>query len=236
MGTPNGEEERTRDLLSNLQNGRADGALLLNGQLPLLPHEKEDLAIVSMSEEIPGANIPHVGTDSVAGTFDATNHLIDLGHRYIFHFSGPDGNMLTSERRLGYESAMHAAGLKDLVKVVSCGFMLEDGQAAAARLMDADTKPDAIVCASDIEAMGTIFELNRQGYVVPRDTSVLGFEDITFASVFSPPLTTIQQNRREIGRRAASMLLGLIQGAQEGPDKVLVEHTLIQRQSAVQRA
>lgn len=236
IGNTNGDETRTRDLLSNLQNGRADGALLLNGQLPFEAEEIADFALVSLSEEITNVQVPHVGTDNVAASHDATHHLIDLGHKRIVHFSGPKGNVLTTTRQSGYESAMRKAGLEDYIQIVACGFTFEEGQKSAEALLQTSSIPEAIVCASDIAAMGTISELNRQGHNVPETISVVGFDDISFASLFSPPLTTIRQDRREIGSRATQMLIGLIQGAQDCPDQIVVDHNLVQRSSAIKRS
>ncbi|MEP5759286.1 MAG: LacI family DNA-binding transcriptional regulator [Litoreibacter sp.] len=235
ISNTNGDDARTRDLLGSLRNGRADGALLLNGQLPLPDHEIETLSLVSISEAIPNAQILHVGTDSIAATREATEYLITLGHKKIVHFGGPTGNILTKEREQGYRSAMQAAGLSDDITVIPSGFKLEDGQASVDALLTKHDPPDAIVCASDIAAMGAISGLTKRGYQVPQDISVIGFDDIDFSSIFSPPLTTIRQNRKELGKRATLMLLGLIEGTLENPNMNVVEHSLIERSSTILR-
>lgn len=234
IGNANEDESRTKELLANLRNGRADGALLLNGTLPMAADELADLALVSISEKITSARVPHVGTDSIAASRDATTHLIGLGHKRIVHLRGPTGNILTSERQEGYEQAMKAAGLEAFIKVLACGFGLEDGKSAAEALTKSGPLPDALVCASDVAAMGAISELLRRGVNVPDDLSVVGFDDISFADIFSPPLTTIRQERREIGRLATRMLLGILQGTFDGEDKV-VGHNIIQRASSKPR-
>ncbi len=93
--------DKTRALLDNLWNGRADGGLLLNGALPHALPKRAEAPLISISEAIPGAGIPHVGTDNVQAARDATRHLIDLGHRRIGFISGPTGNVLSQARRDG---------------------------------------------------------------------------------------------------------------------------------------
>lgn len=233
IGNTNGEEARAQDLLGSLRNGRADGALLLNGKLPLHPDEIATLPLVSISETIPNTKIGHVATDSVAATYEATQHLIDLGHKRIVHLSGPQGNVLTQERSEGYELAMRAAGLGDHIKIIPCGFTVEDGQRSVACMLRMHSIPDAITCASDVAAMGAIVELRNRGITVPDKVSVVGFDDIEFAKIFAPPLTTIRQNRKELGRRATLMLLGLINGTILEAENIVIGHMLIRRGSAI---
>jgi len=232
IGNTNGDESRARDLLGNLRNGRADGALLLNGSLPLRAEEIKSLPLVSISEKIPDADISHVGTDSVSATFDATQHLIDQGHMRIGHYSGPEGNILTAERRKGYEAAMTSAGLERNIQIFPCGFTVESGQTTAVDMMAEGKCPTGLVCASDEAAMGAISSFREHGRSVPEDISVVGFDDILFAGIFSPPLTTIRQNRKEIGQRATEMLLNLIQGTAPQTETIVVPHSLIERDSA----
>lgn len=231
IGNTNGQESRARDLLENLRNGRADGALLLNGKIPLSPDEIAMLSLVSISEDIPGADISHVGTDSVHACADATRHLIELGHKRIMHFCGPEGNVLSLQRSLGYQTAMTDAGLEANIQLLPCGFTVDAGQASAMQLLNYRTAPTAIVCASDEAAMGAITTLRAHEISVPDDISVVGFDDIAFASIFSPPLTTINQQRKVLGRKATLLLLDLIGGASLRTENVVVEHTLIERGS-----
>ncbi|MEP0522097.1 MAG: LacI family DNA-binding transcriptional regulator [Hyphomicrobiales bacterium] len=231
IGNTNGQDFRARDLLENLRNGRADGALLLNGNLPLPPEEISTLSLISISENIPGIDISHVGTDNVRASADATQHLIDLGHKRIIHFCGPEGNVLSVQRMKGYETAMQSAGLQDEIRYFPCGFTIDAGQNSARQMLSQEIAPTAIVCANDAAAMGTIAALQDQGISVPENISVIGFDDIAFASIFSPPLTTISQQRKEIGRQATYLLLDLIKELPHQTKNVVVEHSLVQRAS-----
>ena len=231
IGNTNGLDNHARDLLEYLRNGRADGALLLNGSIPLPPNEIASLALVSISETIPNVDISHVGTDNVRATADATQHLIDSGHKRIAHFCGPEGNVLLHQRRQGYEIAMKAAGLESNIQCVTCGFTVEDGQSASMRMLNSKTIPSAIVCPSDTAAMGAVTALRTKGISVPQDISIIGFDDIEFASLFSPPLTTIRQQRKEMGRQATTLLLELISGAARKTENVVTEHILVKRNS-----
>ena len=100
--------------------------------------------------------------------------------------------------------------------------------------LESGEKFDAICGACDLIAIGAMRALQEHNIVIPKQVSVVGFDDISFAGIYSPPLTTIRQDRREIGRRATLMLLGLINGTQDGEDRVIVGHTLVQRSSTIE--
>ncbi|MBO6815837.1 MAG: LacI family DNA-binding transcriptional regulator [Rhizobiaceae bacterium] len=231
IGNTNGEEARTHDLLDLLQCGRADGALLLNGALALPPDEVEALALISISAEIPVANISHVGIDNVGALQEITNHLISLGHRNIVHICGPAGNILSSQRRTGYEQAMLDSGLGEYNRTISGGFTVQDGKAAVGELLKSGDLPTALVCANDDAAIGAILELKQNGLSVPQDVSVSGFDDVPIASLFSPAITTIRQRRKEIGQQAARLLFEELSASAMKPQKLMVDHELVLRDS-----
>jgi DNA-binding LacI/PurR family transcriptional regulator len=113
-------------------------------------------------------------------------------------------------------------------------YSLESGQAGAARLLE--TGVTALVCASDLLALGAVRAVRRVGRAVPRDVSVTGFDDSTFMSLTEPPLTTVRQPIEAMGRAAVDVLAAVIEGAESSTDEMLFEPELVVRGSTGPRA
>jgi LacI family repressor for deo operon, udp, cdd, tsx, nupC, and nupG len=214
--------------------GRVDGVLLLNGRSILTGRKGHASTIptVSLCERIPGSRFPHVETDNRAAARAMTAYLASLGHRRIGYLRGPMTNVLEHERFAGYQDALRDAGLKfEPALIVSGDFTLESGEDAAQAYLAASRLPDAIFACNDEMAMGLIRGLTAADIVVPRDISVAGFDDIEFAEAYNPPLTTVRQARRDIGERAADLLLLLIEGARPKQREITLAAELVVRKS-----
>ena len=178
--------------------------------------------------------MPSVRVDNVAAASDATNFLIKHGHKRIGMIRGQGSSLLTKDRETGYRTAMREAGLPIGFGWVAEGRMTIPGARHATRdLLQCADPPTAIFCANDEMAIGCLHELRDSGRVVPDDISVIGFDDIRYAEVTVPPLTTIRQPAEEIGERAIYRICRRIE---EGPDvgnsePQIVPHKLIVRQS-----
>ncbi len=196
---------------------RIDGMISLDGsltpdQLALLESSPHAKGVVFACEWVHGMTLPSVRSDNVKGARLAVRHLYDLGHRKIAHITGPAGNVLTRERRRGMLDAREELGLPARDEWIMRGdFSLQSGQDAARRILAMTDRPTAVFCASDMVAIGLISTLSNSGLRVPEDISVVGFDDIEIAEHAIPPLTTIRQNRRELGTRAAKLLLKRLQ-------------------------
>ena len=194
--------------------GRVDGVLLLNGR-SILAHPKGNAPAptVSLCERIPNAPFPHVETENREAARMMTAYLASLGHKTIGYVRGPPANVLEHERFAGYRDALREAHLQyDPALVTSGDFTLESGEAAAEAYLSRRQLPDAIFACNDEMAMGLIRGLSAAGVTAPGDVSIAGFDDIEFAEAYNPPITTVRQARREIGERAAELLLKLIDG------------------------
>jgi LacI family repressor for deo operon, udp, cdd, tsx, nupC, and nupG len=218
-----------------LKGQRADGIILLNGFLPFRPARRAaDYPIVVVSERIAGVDAPFVGIDNAAAAFDVVSHLARLGHARIAHICGPAENVLTVERRAGYSKAVEAHGLETWPEAIQPGeFSIRAGRAATARLLAASPRPTAIFGANDEIAIGAILEAKAQGLRVPEDLSVVGFDDIEMGQICDPPLTTVYQPRREMGRKALETLARLVEAPERRPADVLLDYKLAVRDSAV---
>ncbi|MBL0406962.1 LacI family DNA-binding transcriptional regulator [Microvirga aerilata] len=217
--------------------GRVDGAILLNGHLFGQSRDGEGqparitIPLVALCEAIPGADIPQIEIDNRAAASRMTQHLAGLGHSSIAYVSGPAINVLERERFQGFKEGLQAAGLPyDPALVIPGDYTIEAGVAAGERLVAQATRPTAVFCTSDEMAIGLMRTVLSAGLRVPEDISVAGFDDIDFAAVAEPSLTTIRQPRRELGQAAATALIDLLQG-RTTPKRIRLETELVVRDS-----
>lgn len=219
---------------------QADGFILLASIFPfgnevLAGAEKRSQPVVIGCETISAslADIPSVHIDNVAAAQEAANYLISVGHKKIAFMSGHKTSLLTKDRETGYRTAMDKAGLTiESGWVVEGNLCIEGAGKACGHLLKHPDRPTAIFCANDEMAIGCIHELKNQGLSVPRDISVMGFDDIRYASVMEPALTTIAQPARLIGERVAIRLFKAIEtGNQPNNQPVILPHKLVIRKS-----
>lgn len=201
-----------------LASARVDGFVVLDGlmdlsQLSNRAKGASQVPVVSACEYPEDIPAPSVTVDNAGGAEKAVRHLAELGHTKIGHITGPRGNILTTTRLQGFRAGLKAMGLTVREDYILPGdFNLEAGKLAAEIWRTMKDRPTAMFCASDQQAFGFISQLSRQGFSVPEDVSVIGFDDIEVSGFFVPALTTISQPRLELGRMAARMLLDRING------------------------
>ncbi|WP_420335082.1 LacI family DNA-binding transcriptional regulator [Roseibium sp.] len=203
-------------LVDHFLNSQIDGVICLDGSLPdseLEQFRTNGVAdkIVFACEWVHSAGLPSVRSDNIEGARLAVRHLYELGHRKIAHVTGPGDNVLTHARRQGMleERARLELPVRD-EWIVRGDFSLESGRSAALKILDLAERPTAVFCASDQVAFGLMSTLEARGLNVPEDMSVVGFDDIELSDFYVPALTTIRQDRRALGTKAASLLLECI--------------------------
>ncbi len=156
--------------------------------------------------------IPSVSAANTSGADQAMRHLLQLGHRRIAQITGPAGWVATEGRRRGYRAALAAAGiLPDPALEVEAIPEFEPGRKAAERLLDLADPPTAILAFNDNIAIGAIQAARARGVRVPEDLSVVGFDDVEYATIVTPALTTVRQPLAEMGRTAVSLLGRLLE-------------------------
>lgn len=204
--------EKGRSVLDYFLDSRIDGMISLDGSLSdtdiaLFAENGVENRIVCACEWFEGSTVPSVRSDNEGGARLAVRHLHELGHRSIAHVTGPAGNVLTHARRDGMASERARLDLPVRDEWIIRGdFSLQSGHEAARRILDMSERPTAVFCASDMVAFGMISGLTAGGLSVPRDISVVGFDDIEMSSHYVPALTTIHQDRRQLGHWAAKLL------------------------------
>lgn len=156
-------------------------------------------------------DIPCVHADDETGTYVLTQHLLALGHRHIGIITGPPDTESVQARWYGYRRAMrHAALPHENTPYANGDFMTESGYRGAADLVSAHPELTAILAFNDPMAIGAIRWLTQQGYNVPGDISVVGFDDIPTAELQCPALTTVRLPSIENGQRVAQLLFDLL--------------------------
>lgn len=219
---------------------QADGIILLASLSPfgtdvVSAKSHRTLPIVIGCEAISPElfEFPAVHIDNVAAAADATNYLIENGHKRIAMIYGLKTSLLTKDRQLGYRDAMSKA-LLDIEKgwIVDGRLTIDGARKATRDLLAHESRPTAIFCANDEMAIGCIHEIKAAGLSVPDDVSVIGFDDILYAKVLDPPLTTIRQPAKDIGERVMYRLCEEIgQARQTNPTPEILSHELVVRKS-----
>jgi LacI family transcriptional regulator len=202
-------------------HGRVDGLVVMAPDIDgdalaeLLAHERLPVVLLNCADVTPAAGAPvrALAVDNFGGAHAMTAHLLALGHRDVAFVDGPARNADAGDRRRGYREARRAAGLPPDPTLEARGdFTEESGWRAARALLGRTPRPTAVFAANDAMAVGALGALHEAGLDVPRDTSVVGFDDIPVARYVAPALTTVRVAVDALGARAVDRLLGLMEG------------------------
>ncbi len=173
-----------------------------------------------------------VGIDQELGARLATRHLLELGHRTVHHVRGPKGWIGAEARYKGWRDELKAHRRE--ITTCHVGDWSPASGYAAGKEIAADPSVTAVFVANDQMALGFMLALHEAGRSVPGDISVVGFDDTPESGFFQPPLTTIQQDFSEVGRRSVERLLGIIEG-DEQPHVTLAPSLLVRASTAPPR-
>jgi LacI family transcriptional regulator len=177
--------------------------------------------IVLIDEDVPGTDVPKVFVDNVQGGYLATRHLLDAGHRHIAHVTGPETLFTVQERLQGYCQALAEAQVPYDPELVRFGsYDRRFGQAAAHALIARDHPPTAVFAASDYLAVGMLEALRDHALDVPGYMSIVGFDDMEFASLLMPPITTLRQSASGLGRAGVALLIAMLNDQTPAPAAV----------------
>jgi DNA-binding LacI/PurR family transcriptional regulator len=205
------DAESISEALEHLMEQAIEGLVVIAPQVrvfDVLARMSIDIPYVSF--QTTGRAEQEVPADQVAGARMATRHLIDLGHREIIHLAGPQDWMEADARMRGFLEEIDEAELNTYPPIL--GDWTADFGYRAGRELLATRQFSAVFAASDHMALGLMHAIRDAGLDMPRDISVVGFDDIPDAQHFAPPLTTIRQDFDEIGRRAFEVLLTELRG------------------------
>ncbi|MTV25105.1 LacI family DNA-binding transcriptional regulator [Nitriliruptoraceae bacterium ZYF776] len=168
-----------------------------------------DVPLVAVEAD-PDDVAPVVVGEQEIGAARATRHLLDLGHRTVWHVAGPDDWLEARRRTAGWRAVLHAAGI-DAPPPLPGDWSARSGYHHG-RALASDPQVTAVFAANDQMALGVLRALFEAGRDVPGQVSLVGFDDIPEAAYFTPPMTTVRQDFRGVGRRSVAALLDQVQG------------------------
>ncbi|QTF09140.1 substrate-binding domain-containing protein [Brenneria izadpanahii] len=234
----NSEEsgERQQKFVDSLMGNNACGMVLCAArETPPLFFEtlkRRNVPAIMVVRPLEDADFDFVGTDNFLGTQLATQHLLRLGHRNIAFIGGNETSISRAQRIGGYSSKLlehriHPNG----DWVVSSKASQSDGARVSEALFRRYPEITAAVCYQDIVALGVMQTLRKMGRMPGKDFALVGFDDITEASLVQPALTTVSVAAKEIGRKAGELLYSRIQGNDELPKRIILPPSLVIRES-----
>jgi LacI family transcriptional regulator len=206
-GTAEGWERRS---LSRLSGTLIDGAIMVT---PTVVNVGTEVPVVAIDPHTGPADQPTVECDSFSGAIQATRHLIELGHSRIGFIAGRTDLRSSIARDAGYRRALADAGIPVNAALIGSGSYRQDAvRVAALEMLSRVDRPTAVFAANDISALEIMKVAAELGLDVPRDLSIIGFDDVPEASASNPALSTVRQPMQTLGAEAARMLLSLMQG------------------------
>jgi DNA-binding LacI/PurR family transcriptional regulator len=218
LANSNADPAREINVVQSFQERRVDGILVAASRvgalyLPMLNRLK--IPIVLINNQHPEEFFDSVMIDNVDASLRAVQYLMQLGHRRIAYLGDQYGLQSDTERFTGYREALLDANCPLSPEwIVQADGKPEGGGFAMDKLLSLPVLPTAVFCYNDMSAIGALSRIRARGLRVPQDISLLGFDDLFIASYTDPPLTTIRQPKRALGRIATEILLKLFEDPQ----------------------
>jgi DNA-binding LacI/PurR family transcriptional regulator len=223
------DPDREVEVVRTFQGRQVDGIIVSSSRVGNRYAEllrESGTPVVLVNTHVDSQDLHTIGHDDYAGGRQMIQHLLARGYRRIAYAGNARGVRTNAERRRAWEDGLRAAGLEPVVAGLGPNGRLYGGTVAGQYILALaqqqwQAPPDAIYCYNDTMAIGVMSALREQGFQVPEDIALTGFDDIDVAVYLDPPLTTIRQPRYAMGVQAMQLLLGLIKGE--------VDHTQPQR-------
>lgn len=234
MSSTRSDRQREIASLNRLHDRHVDGLIMMtntpdDGTLAALIGRRRNVVLID--EDIPGVAVPRIFVENEIGTYTATRHLIDAGHKTIAYIGGPAGLYSVEQRRAGFLRAMKEAGLEVRPEHLAGGSFARDfARKATLEFLKTRTPPTAILGSSDYIVIGIMHGLKQAEVAVPGKMSVVGFDDMPLTELFNPPLTAIRQPIEALGRQGFQALFSLLSGKQP-PMLTMLPVQLIERDS-----
>ena len=226
--------EKEKEGLDFLVEKNVDGIIMVprgNGNLERVKNIR--VPVVFVDSYIENLAISYVGVDNERAGYIATEHLIKLGHRRIACITGPPGFNSSEERIVGYKRALADAGIEfNGLFLKHTDWTVEGGFQATEEIFSLETRPTAIFVTGDTCAIGVFEALLGKGYRIPKDVSIVGFDDMKFSPFLKVPLTTVRQPIHQLGNFAVELLLGMIDSNNiSEPKRIILDTELVIRES-----
>lgn len=234
FGNSHNSSDRQLRYLNSFRDRRVDGLIVVMAP-DTKPSALQDVAsgtpLVLVDRGFDQWAGDQVLGDDGAGMKLAVDHLLQLGHRRVALINGERYVSTADRRRRGFELALHARGLHPH-HVSDGSFTIESGHAQATRLLESPEPPTAICAGNDLLAMAAIAAARERSLRVPDDLSVVGYDDIAYARLVSPGLTTVRQPATSMGAEAAKLLLERFVQERTEDRTIIIRPELVVRESA----
>lgn len=216
---------------------RVDGLIVINPYSDKrFEHIPEDFPVVFVGAQSHQKNISSVCLDDEKVAYEATSHLISLGHTNIALVTGPHEEDCSQDRTAGYRRALKEANIPfNNAKVIEGDWSASSGQNALLSFVKNGNVPTAVFAQNDRMAMGVLRAARDVNLKVPSQLAVIGVDDMPLSSYFDPPLTTMRQDMPLIGQEATRMLLDIIQKKNTDLREVKLPAQLVVRQSTSEK-
>ncbi|KIY23247.1 MULTISPECIES: LacI family DNA-binding transcriptional regulator [Mesobacillus] len=236
MTTGKTDDEIYDGVVAMVQGGRVDGVVLLYSKVEdrvISYLKKRDFPFFVIGKPFKDdENINYVDNDNFKAGKEVTEHLIQLGHDRIAFIGGNLDLVVTVERIEGYEKALRNSGIKLVDEyIINDEFLQESGQDAVEVLLSLDQPPSALVVADDLMALGVLNKLDEMGIEVPKDISIVSFNNVLIAEMARPPLTSVNINIFDLGFQAAKNLIQKIENPEEPIKRIIVPFNIVTRYS-----
>jgi LacI family transcriptional regulator len=199
----------------------------------LRPAEVAGLPIVLMNQRKLAAEYLNVPVEYATGFREALDHLLSLGHRSIGFISGPQSLNSARARKEAFRAALRVHGLRVRNEWIAEGDMRVDGgRLAMQRLLACKPRPTAVLASNDLMAVGALQAAHAARIAVPKELSIIGFDDIPIASMVHPALSTIRHPRRQVAERAFSALQKALKGDRTADREPLHPHLVTRNSTA----
>jgi len=235
FGNANSDPAREANLIQVMREEGVSGLIIAptsEEKAGLQPHLDDGFPIVVVDRRMNGLDVDSVSSDNLHAAFNATMHLVQIGHRRVGFIGGPDRLSSARDRYAGYLEAMRAVGLATEPSLTRFGdYHMETGFAEAQHLLSLAQPPSAMLVANNEMVIGALNAIHGAGRKIPDDIAIVGFDDFPWAISLNPPLTTVAQPAQMIGRRAAELLLERVADPALPARAVTFETELIVRMS-----
>lgn len=232
---------RLEDYLGMITSKQTDGIILcvgLPGKIKKtlkpkkgLPWPPIVLACEPCGQNNTDFSLPSVMIDNFAAAKEATGYLIGLGHKRVAYVNGYADSPADKYRESGYLEGMAEHELIQYRQIIKGGHTLEAAKQATQHILELEPRPSAVFCGNDEMAIGILHQLKISNVKVPEDISIIGFDDIRYAEMTTPPLTTISQPNDNIGAKTMDILNDIIAGSYPSYQNEVLSHKLVIRQS-----
>lgn len=205
---------------------KVDGVALLASEIETEPIESlihNRVPLVTMDRRLLSRGLSDVSINNTSGMNQAVEHLKQLRHRKIGYIGGSAGLTISDHRVQAFVKAMGRVGLTVDPTFIRVGnYRISGGEAAMSELLELRKRPTAVLTANDLTAIGALRVIHRQGFSVPEDFSVIGFDDIELSDIVYPPLTTLRLSRHEL----AQMFYKALESANKNPNEMGKQYTV----------